>query len=364
MYYYQILVLSIRKRAPQLHDMKSPSEQTILVTGASGFVAAHILDTFLSKGYKIRGTVRSESSIEAIKKAHPQYHDKLSFVVVPDIQDPRAFDEAVQGVNGIIHSASPFVLQAEDNTREILEPAINGTLSVLKAAAAVNNPNLKRVVVTSSFASILDVDQGYRPDYTYSEKDWNPATFEAAAKHPNGGWAYCASKALAERAAWDFIEKEKPTFSLSTICPPWIIGPNINTITSLNRLNESTQIIYNLINGSLSAPPATDFAGYADVRDVANAHLLAYETPAAEGQRFLIAAGNWSYQTACDIIRAEFPELKDKVPVGTPGAGAKEEVYRLDNSKARTVLGLKFRPVKETVTDCVRTLLRLEKELE
>ncbi|KAL1857329.1 hypothetical protein Plec18167_008406 [Paecilomyces lecythidis] len=345
--------------------MTSPAEQIILLTGASGFLAAHILDKFLSKGYKVRGTVRSESSIEAIRKAtNPQYHDKLSFAIVPDMQAPYAFDEAVQGVNGIVHSASPFVLQAEDMARDILDPAINGTLNMLKAAAAAKNPQLKRVIVTSSFAAIGDLDHGHRPGYTYSERDWNPATYEAAAKHPSGAWVYCASKALAERAAWDFVEKEKPQFSLSTICPPWIIGPNINTITSLNKLNESTQIIYNLINGSLTAPPPTDFAGYADVRDVAEAHLLAYEKPAAAGERFLIAAGNWSYQTACDIIRAEFPELRDRVPVGTPGAGEKEDVYRLDNSKAKTVLGLKFRSTKETVTDSVKTLLRLEKELK
>ncbi|GAD95698.1 cinnamoyl-CoA reductase, putative [Paecilomyces variotii No. 5] len=343
--------------------MTSPAEQTILLTGASGFVAAHILDKFLSKGYNVRGTVRSESSIPAIRKAtNPQYHDKLSFAIVPDMQDPHAFDEAVQGVNGILHSASPFVLQSKDNAREILDPAINGTLNVLKAAAASKNPQLKRVIITSSFAAIVDLDQGYRPGYKYSEKDWNPATYETAAKNPSA-FAYCASKGLAERAAWDFVEKEKPQFSLTTICPPWIIGPNINTITSLNKLNESTQIIYNLINGSLTAPPPTDFAGYADVRDVAEAHLLAYETPAAAGERFLVAAGNWSYQTACDIIRAEFPELKDKVPVGTPGAGEKEDVYRLDNSKIQSVLGLRFRSTKETLTDTVKTLLRLEKEL-
>lgn len=345
-----------------------PSEQTILLTGGTGFIGAHIIREFLAKGYRLRCAVRSEQSIDAIKQAHPPEHwEKLSFVVVPDMQAPHAFDEAVRGVNGIIHGASPFTFRAQDNVRDILEPAIQGTLNILRAAAASNNPALTRVVVTSSFAAIKDLDRGLRPGYVYSERDWNPATYEAAAKTDSGAWAYCASKGLAERAAWQFMEETKPSFTLTTINPPWVIGPNINRVTSLSSLNESTEIIYRLINGSQSsAVPATDFAGSADVRDVAAAHLLAYETPAAAGQRFLIASpGNFSYQTACDIIREEFPELaaSGKVPVGTPGAGLKEEVYRLDTTKAQTVLGMQFRELRESVRDCVKVLLRLEKEL-
>lgn len=127
---------------------------------------------------------------------------------------PHAFDEAVKGVTGVIHTASPFVLNPKDNENELLKPAINGTTGVLASAAAHAGPQLTRVVITSSFASILDLSKGYRPGYTYTENDFNPATYKEAAQSDNGGFSYCASKSLAERAAWDWVAEHKPHFTL------------------------------------------------------------------------------------------------------------------------------------------------------
>jgi NADPH-dependent methylglyoxal reductase len=344
--------------------MGAESQQTVLLTGASGFVGGHILQQLLAKGYHVRNVVRSANNIDRIKLAHPHHASQLSFVTVPDMAAPHAFDRAVQGVSGIIHCASPFVFDVEDKERDILKPAIDGALNVLRTAAT--EKSVTRVILTSSFAAVFDYDLGYRPGYTYTTDDWNPATYEQAASHSSGAWTYCASKGLMEKAAWEYMQTAKPSFSLSTICPPWIIGPSVNPITSLTNLNASTKIIYDLINGSLTEVPPTDFCGFADVRDVAAAHVGAYETPAAAGERFIVAGGPWSYQTAVDIIREEFPELAaaGKVPVGTPGAGEKEDVYRLDVSKAVKVLGLKLRSMREAVCDCVKQLLEVEKQLE
>jgi NADPH-dependent methylglyoxal reductase len=345
--------------------MDGSPQQLVLLTGASGFLGGHVLDQLLAKGYSVRNVVRSMSNIEKIKREHEKYSKRLSFVTVADMTARHAFDEAVKGVSGIIHCASPFVLEASDYEQELLQPAINGTLSVLRAAAAQNDSPSIRVVLTSSFAAICDLDKGARPGYTYTARDWNPATYDEAAKHPSGSWAYCASKALAEKAAWEFMEtaSPKPGISLTTICPPWIIGPSVGAI-STTKLNESTQMIYNLINGSLTAVPPTDFAGFCDVRDVAAALVKALETPASAGERFVLAAGPWRTQTAVDTIYEEFPELAatGKVPRGIPGAGSKEDFYEIDSNKALDALALKPRSLRVSVRDCVQQLLEADKE--
>jgi NADPH-dependent methylglyoxal reductase len=135
------------------------------------------------------------------------------------------------------------------------------------------------------------------------------------------------------------------------------MGPSVNPRIPLSHLNESTQAIYQLIDGSLSAPPPIDFAGFADVRDVAKAHLRGLQNPEAASQLFLIATGNFNYQTACDIIREAFPQLaaEGKVPIGTPGE--KQEVYQFDSRKSAAVLGIEYTPLKRTLADCVSQLL-------
>lgn len=341
-------------------------QKTILVTGASGFIAAHVLTSFLEAGYAVRGTVRSEATAEKVRQSHAKYADRLSFAIVPDMGVPDAFDNAVKGVDGVIHTATPFQIQVEDNERDLLRPAIDGTVNILQSIKKYA-PQVNRVVVTSSFASILDLSKGNRPGYTYTEADWNPATYEEAAKPTtNGGFAYCAAKALAERAAWDFVAKEKPNFDLVTLCPPMVYGPNENATADLSKLNTSSADIYQLMaptNKPTDPLPTNGFWSFVDVRDVALAHLRAYEVPEAGGERFFLCRGNFSYQMMADILREKIPELRDRVPIGKPGSGfGGVELYKPDSSKAQKILGIKFRDLEETVVDAARSLLELEKK--
>ncbi|KAH6603143.1 hypothetical protein Trco_007918 [Trichoderma cornu-damae] len=331
--------------------------KTVLVTGASGFVATHVVEAFLRKGYNVRGTVRSENSAAEVLKAHSEHSEQLSFAVVPDIAAAHAFDEAVRGVDGIIHTASPFILNATDFEKELLQPAVSGTTSVLEAAQTYN-PDISRVVITSSFASVLDPMQGQRPGYVYSEADWNPVTIEQANSSPV--LAYLASKTFAERAAFDYVSEKKPSFSVATLCPPMVYGPVRHGVSNVKELNTSAGDIYRLINGSEENVPDTSFWAFADVRDLAEAHVRAYEKPEAAGQRYLIASSSYSYQQICDIIRENFPELRDVTPEGNAGAPL-PPIYKVDSTKAAEELGIKFRPLKETIVDMVNSLLKLPK---
>jgi nucleoside-diphosphate-sugar epimerase len=333
---------------------------TVLVTGASGFVATHVISAFLSAGYHVRGTVRSESKAESTAAVFPSFKSQLSFVVVPDIAAPGAFDEPVKGVDGVIHTASPFVLQVKDNKRDLLDPAINGTLNILQAIQK-HAPTVKRLVVTSSFASILDLSKGNRPGYTYTEEDWNPATYEEALKSDNGAFVYCASKKLAEKTTYDFVESQRPKFTVATICPPMVYGPAIQPIHCLKSLNESTEDIYRFMNGSTKKVQVNGFWAYVDVRDVGIAHVKAYEH--IDGGRFFVTGGNFTYQQVVETIR--------KVPGVDKNRVAEDdhqlewpETYKVDNSKARKELGIEFRSLEESIRDTALQMLQLENKLQ
>ncbi|KAJ5384891.1 NAD-dependent epimerase/dehydratase [Penicillium concentricum] len=347
--------------------MSQKQDQVILVTGSSGFIATHIVEDFLRAGYHVRGTVRSSATAELVRQSFSQFTPRLSFVIVEDMGKPGAFDEAVQGVQGVIHTATPFqIFNVADNERDLLRPAIDGTINLLNSVLN-HAPEVKRVVVTSSFAAMVDITKGSWPGHVYSEADWNTTPYEvAAAKGAPAGLAYTTAKALAERAAWDFMKSNKPNFDLATIMPPMVYGPNINATASLAKLNTSSSDIYRLISSQTKSSdevPQNMFWSFVDVRDVSKAHLRAYEVPEAGGERFFVCTGNFTYQQFVDALRERIPEIQDRVPIGKPGTGAvPSSVYTIDNTKSQEVLGIQYHALEDTVVDAARSLLELERK--
>lgn len=206
----------------------------VLLTGGSGFIAAHCIDILLEHGHSVVTTVRSQEKANKIKEAHSGVgKDKLDFAIVEDIAQPNAFDEAVKSdppFEAVLHTASPFHFKVTDVQKELLDPAVIGTTGILKSIKK-SAPSVKRVVITSSFAAIVNPSKGDWPEHTYSEKDWNPVTHEQALENPGTG--YRGSKTFAEKAAWEFVEKEKPNFTIATINPPLVLGPVVRTLGSL-----------------------------------------------------------------------------------------------------------------------------------
>jgi nucleoside-diphosphate-sugar epimerase len=141
--------------------------------------------------------------------------------------------------DGILHTASPFHFNVTNPQKQLMEPAIQGTVGILQAAKKYA-PSVKRIVITSSFASVLDATQGNSPGKTYTEADWNPITWELGLENALNG--YRASKKLAETAAWEFVEREKPGFEIATINPPMVFGPPKPYISSLENLNTSNEV--------------------------------------------------------------------------------------------------------------------------
>lgn len=250
----------------------------------------------------------------------------------------------------------------KDTRRDLLDPAINGAVTILKATAQYGT-SVRRVVTTASFASNLDLLAGKRPGHTYTEKDWNPMKYdEATTAEPAA--AYCASKALAERSQWDWMAANNPPgFDLVALCPAWVFGPHVvPPPRGLSGLNQSSAALWGMVDRE--GLPPMDFMGFVDVRDNALAHVAAFETPGAGGERFILAQ-HFDYQSVADAVRESIPELRDRIPAGDPGAGWREletgGVYSIDTSKAQKVLGIKYTPFSVSMTDSFLELLEAEK---
>lgn len=177
------------------------------------------------------------------------------------------------------------------------------------------------------------------------------------AKVGNGPVAYSASKLFAEKAAWDFVEKHKPKFSIAAICPPMIYGPAMQKV-DIKHLNTSMADIYRLMNGTSSEPGPTQFPAFADVRNVAQAHFRAFEHP--EPGRYFITSGNFLYNDVCQILRDFLPDRKDQIP--DPEATPRVETFKVDNTKAKKELGIDFISKEKTFQDTAASLLEIEKQ--
>ncbi|KAI1453172.1 NAD(P)-binding protein [Annulohypoxylon moriforme] len=335
--------------------MATQNKGTVLVTGGGGFVGGQIVREALESGFSVRLTARSASSAARTVARFPSYAASLSTAIVPDMTVPEAYEAAFAdgAITHIIHSASPFNLAPEDNVRDLLDPAVKGATSILEAALQYGGGKVKTVVATSSFASVIDLSKGFREGYTYDEKDWNPVTWDEAVV-ANGTVAYCASKALAERAMWEWVEKHKGqiSFGLATVCPPWVFGPYAHELRDTKALSESVQLLNAIVDSDKI--PDFDFGGYADAREVAAAHVRSLEVPEAAGKRFVVGQ-DFRYQAAVDLAR-EDPELAKRLPMGKKGEWI--PAYHIDGSLATRVLGLKYGSLKDTVTETYRQLLK------
>jgi nucleoside-diphosphate-sugar epimerase len=331
---------------------------TVLVTGGTGFVGGWCIVELLKRGYTVRTTVRSlarEPAARAAIAAVTDPGDRLTFFVA-DLNSDEGWDAAVSGCDYILHVASPLGADAPSDPNVLIAPARDGALRVLRAAAAAG---VGRVVMTSSTAAASSPPQG--PDTTNDETMWTD---------PNAPklTAYRQSKALAERAAWDFIIKHAGSTTLTTILPSAVFGP----VLTMENLG-SVQVIGRLLDGRLPGNPRLGFS-VVDVRDLADIHIRAMTSPQAAGQRF-IAAGDFMWMADISkTLRAHLGEQARRVPTRalpdfmlrlaslfdrsltlvTPGLGQKRG---FTSAKARRVLDWTPRPATTTIIDCANSLI-------
>ncbi|KLP07166.1 aldehyde reductase II [Fusarium fujikuroi] len=333
----------------------------VLVTGGTGFVAGHVIDALLQRGHSVVTTVRSEQKAQLIRHEFQGVgEEKLDFAIVPDIAAKDAFQGlGAYGLEAAIHVASPFHYNITDAKKDLIDPAVLGTTSVLDALHKTC-PTVRRVALTSSFAAILDPKLSFTgAKKTYTEADWSPLTIEDAYSNP--GLAYAASKALAEKAAWDFMADKKPHFSLTTICPPMVYGPVKYPVKSLDSVNTSNQLLADILNGKhKSGLPPTQLPLWVDVHDVALAHVKAVERQEAANKRIFVTAGYYSNQELYRILYENFADLRDRLPEEANKGGDPNpalDSFGFDVTRANTILGIDWIPYENTIIDSVKSLL-------
>lgn len=340
-------------------------KSNVLVTGGSGFIAIWCVYQLLERGHKVRATVRSDDKGKYLQDVFKKYSDNFSFFIAEDLEKEGAFDEAVKDVDAVLHTASPFHFNIEgDPRRTLINPAVNGTRNVLTSINK-HGSSVKRVVITSSFAAILDSTR--KGHIVYTEKDWNISSAENAeklGKDQEGPDAYRASKTMAERTAWQFVEENKPSWDLVTINPPLVFGPILHQVNAPDKLNTSVGFVWGLLHGSKKEGDLLAPSGNCvDVRDVAYAHVEALVRPDAGNNRFATSLGPFVYQDVVDIIHSDSSvpyDWKKQVPVGKQGQGSTVKQNELDGSKATSVLDLKYIQLRDVVQDMVASLADYE----
>ncbi|KAI5464801.1 hypothetical protein BGZ63DRAFT_378726 [Mariannaea sp. PMI_226] len=332
------------------------NKRIVLVTGANGYIAGPVIKAFLEAGYAVRGTVRSKSSANTLVKALSQYQDDLEIVEVPDIIAPGAFDEAVKGVYGIAHLASPVGFHFTD-PEPILNAAIGGTRTILESAH--KEESVKHFVLMSSVAAVISNRDG-----RFTEADWNdeaPAMVKKLGKDSPGPLIYSASKAEGERALWAFRDEKNPSFTIAAINPGFVMGPPV-TLDSIENISLTTAFIWKALSGQDIPPPFKPYPSYVDVRDVARVAVYGIDHgKEANGERFLLIKGAVPPQAAADILREAYPDRRDIIKEGTPGEGylpgfvfPPERV--IDGSKVVRVTGQDYYTVEQTIIDTAKFL--------
>jgi len=310
----------------------------VLVTGGSGYVGTQLIAALLREGRQVRTTVRSLDSEADVRAAVGRGHadDSALEIVTAELTSDEGWADAVAGCEEVHHTAFPMI--QTDNPDEVIVPAREGMLRVLRAA---RDAGARRTVLTSSFAAV-----GYspKPSAEYTEADWTDP--DTPGLHP-----YPQAKAIAERAAWDFIEHQGGGTELVVVNPTFILGP---TLTAEAR--SSLQMIKAMLDGTMSVVPRQRF-GVADVRDVADLHIRAMATPEAAGRRYLALADGptISYLQLARILRERLGPLADQTPT-EEAPGPEPPPLIIHNDRARDELGWRPRPAEATIVETGESL--------
>ncbi|OJJ99093.1 hypothetical protein ASPACDRAFT_1856676 [Aspergillus aculeatus ATCC 16872] len=288
-------------------DYTLPTDSWVVVTGANGYIASQVINAFLAKGYRVRGTVRSEKPwlVEGFQSKYGP--GRFETAIVPRLEDEGALDGVVQDAGGIVHVASD--MSYRPNPNDVIPGVVAATMNVLTAAQKA--PSINRVILTSSVnAACLAMDDAFGlPSKTVDQSTWNDAAVAAAwdsdtPDHLKPSTVYTAAKVTAERNAWNWMKEHKPHFTLNTVLP----NMNFGTILYPEHQGTSMRLTRTLLDGSDLVMKMIPPHWYVDVEDTARLHVIALLDPAVQSERIFAAAAPYNWAEVLTILRELRPE--------------------------------------------------------
>ncbi len=334
--------------------------QKVLVTGATGFVASHLILGLLDEGYAVRGTIRSLAKGAQLLKELSDYAGRQIEIelVEADLSSDDGWAEAMEGIDFVQHVASPFPAHQPETADELIIPARDGALRVLEAA---NAAGVRRVVMTSSVAAVDVAWKGDRPT-AFDESHWTNMT------RPEKVSFYAQSKTIAEKAAWEATKRDGFKTELSVIVPTVVLGPAMSP-----GVSASLGMITATLKREMPAYPKLH-QGIIDVRDLATAHIEAMRRAEAAGERIIICSESLWFKEIGAILQKAYPDrsmpkgelptwlvrfmsrFKPELKLIAPNLGV---LRNYNNQKAKNVLGMQFRPAKEAILASAESVTRL-----
>lgn len=325
---------------------------TTFVSGFTGYIALHLTKQLLAKGYKVIGSARSAE--KAAKYAKMINDPNFSYEVVSDISNIDELNNVFTAhpeIELVFHTASPLVFVTDDAKAQLLDPAVNGTVNILKSIKA-HGQNVKRVIITTSYAAHNGYYQHHgEPDLIVNEESKSTMTFDMVVNDKDEK-PYWASKALAEQAAWKFMDSEKPNFTLTTLAPVYVFGPQ--AYDELKSETPSTLFFIKHILESKDGKLIPVKACAIDVRDIAKGHILALEKPATAGERLILSNTKYSLEYFANIINKNLPELG--LPKQEPVVAADIHCPLVDSTKTLGLLDMKLIPIEDTIVDTAKQM--------
>ncbi|GAB2218391.1 hypothetical protein Droror1_Dr00001614 [Drosera rotundifolia] len=312
------------------------NKKVVCVTGASGYIASWIVKSLLLRGYTVRATVRDLKDpkkteyLLSLDGAQERLH-----LFQANLLEDGSFDSAVDGCEGVFHTASPVLVNVKDHQTELLDPAVKGTLNVLASCAKF--PSVRRVVLTSSIAAVVLCGRPVSPEVVVDETWFSVPEICKEFKQ----W-YSLSKTLAEEAAWKFAKENN--IDLVSINPAMVIGPLLQP-----KLHPVFEEIRNLIRGMTFPNSAYP---YVHIRDVVDAHILALEVPSANG-RYNLTAGVVQYSEVVKILGELYPDLQ--LPTQCADGDPVVSTFQVSKEKVKS-LGIEYIPLRECLKDTVNSL--------
>lgn len=344
-----------------------PPGSTILVTGINGHIGSTLVIRLLEDGFRVHGTVRNADKGKFISKLlsadssygdRSAYADKFALYEIPDFSSSQAYSDAMKGVAGVLHIASPNYM-VESKPEVQAGPAVAGTLAILEAAMA--QPSVTRVTLIGTIGSVI-MNSKTRTSEKTNESDWNVVSEEACKDPANPGigfHCYLNSKIKAEKAAWGFVSTRKPSFTLNVVLPSIALGPVFQPVTAPPRPDVSLGNLWDYLGHRCTFAAPSVNVHWVHSYDVADVMIRSLTSPKATGRRIICTGGKISWGKVCEILKREFPE-RDITPVKAdeyvpqfPGA----EEIEFDLSLAEDIKGSPWRSLEDAVLSASKDLL-------